>query len=539
MKLKLYIAALCFLGLLLINNHLWGLTETSEARYAEISKEMFENNTLAHPTLLGIYHYHKPPFTYQITTIGYQLFGVNEFGARFFLQISFLIQIILVYLIAFRLFPIKKTALIAALLYASSPIAIMASKNLTTDSYLTTWVLLSIYSWLQAKSKHPYYTFLFYGAIAMGFLTKGPLVLLPVLLFIGSWKLIKKEKPTFNGYHIIGLLIFFGLTSIWYVKIIMENPKILDYFIKDQLVQRVVSKNAFNRGKPFWFYLVLMPLVALPWLPFIGYLTGKKFKASIAKRNEKSILIIATLAIILLFSIFKTKLIFYILPCFPLLAILGASIFTEATDKQLEVFNKVSIIYGSLIGVAFIVLPFFPSLISIPLWVPIIYLVVFGISIYFSKTKELVYRGVLTTLGIAITLLIIAPSVLSKNEETSNSMKPIANFINSIDKGHQLYIFNDLLPSLQFYTNQKIVTLNNGHNLTQREVQFQKDETYKTHLFDLNSSRRYRSNWKTNYSNTKRIIVVKTKRGIPEELSFLTENLPYKKTFKKWTVYYE
>lgn len=194
MKLKLYIAALCFLGLLLINNHLWGLTETSEARYAEISKEMFENNTLAHPTLLGIYHYHKPPFTYQITTIGYQLFGVNEFGARFFLQISFLIQIILVYLIAFRLFPIKKTALIAALLYASSPIAIMASKNLTTDSYLTTWVLLSIYSWLQAKSKHPYYTFLFYGAIAMGFLTKGPLVLLPVLLFIGSWKLIKKKS---------------------------------------------------------------------------------------------------------------------------------------------------------------------------------------------------------------------------------------------------------------------------------------------------------------------------------------------------------
>lgn len=32
MKLKLYIAALCFLGLLLINNHLWGLTETSEAQ---------------------------------------------------------------------------------------------------------------------------------------------------------------------------------------------------------------------------------------------------------------------------------------------------------------------------------------------------------------------------------------------------------------------------------------------------------------------------------------------------------------------------
>lgn len=101
-----------------------------------------------------------------------------------------------------------------------------------------------------------------------------------------------------------------------------------------------------------------------------------------------------------------------------------------------------------------------------------------------------------------------------------------------------MYIFNDLLPSLQFYTNQKIVTLNNGHNLTQREVQFQKDETYKTHLFDLTLQEDI-DRLKTNYSNTKRIIVVKTKRGIPEELSFLTENLPYKKTFKKWTVYYE
>ena len=74
-----------------------GLTESSEARYAEIGREMALSNDFLHPRMLGIGHYHKPPVTYAITAMGYKLFGYSEFGARFFLAVALIIQLLLVY----------------------------------------------------------------------------------------------------------------------------------------------------------------------------------------------------------------------------------------------------------------------------------------------------------------------------------------------------------------------------------------------------------------------------------------------------------
>ncbi|HEY4651774.1 MAG TPA: phospholipid carrier-dependent glycosyltransferase, partial [Pontibacter sp.] len=82
---------------LLYNLGDWGVLETSEARYAEISREMLASGDWLHPRLLGILHYHKPPVTYMISSAGMAVFGINSFGVRFFLQISLLIQGVLVY----------------------------------------------------------------------------------------------------------------------------------------------------------------------------------------------------------------------------------------------------------------------------------------------------------------------------------------------------------------------------------------------------------------------------------------------------------
>ena len=80
MKFKVIVFLFASFFLLNINLGSWGVTETSEARYAEISKEMLESGDFIHPTLMGIAHYHKPPLTYYITTVGYKIFGVSEYG---------------------------------------------------------------------------------------------------------------------------------------------------------------------------------------------------------------------------------------------------------------------------------------------------------------------------------------------------------------------------------------------------------------------------------------------------------------------------
>ena len=82
---------------LLFNLDSYSVLEASEARYAEISREMFRSANLLQPTLLNIFHFHKPPVTFWLTGIGFQLFGVNAFGARFWLQLSLILQGILIY----------------------------------------------------------------------------------------------------------------------------------------------------------------------------------------------------------------------------------------------------------------------------------------------------------------------------------------------------------------------------------------------------------------------------------------------------------
>ena len=120
---RYYLLFLCIVWIVLIvglGNY--GLAETSEARYAEISREMFLSGDYLNPKLLGIFHFHKPPITYYITTLGYRIFGVNEFGARFFLQIAIVIQLVLVYRLANLLYKDKRIAFMAGLIYFSFPI---------------------------------------------------------------------------------------------------------------------------------------------------------------------------------------------------------------------------------------------------------------------------------------------------------------------------------------------------------------------------------------------------------------------------------
>ena len=205
----------------------FGLAETSEARYAQISKEMFVSGDYLHPTLLGIRHYHKPPLTYYITSLGYKIFGINEFGARFFLGIALLLQIYLVYRIALLIYKDDKKAYASALIYTSLPIVLIAARNLTTDAFLVTFILLSIYFWLKhLQGKKTIYLYGFFTVLGLAFLTKGPVGLIPTFLFIGCWKFYYKEKFKFSIHAVIGTFLMLVISISWFLAIILDDPKV-------------------------------------------------------------------------------------------------------------------------------------------------------------------------------------------------------------------------------------------------------------------------------------------------------------------------
>ena len=311
----------------------YGLAETSEARYAEISREMFVYGDYLNPELLGVFHFHKPPITYFITTLGYRIFGINEFGARFFLQVAIVIQLLLVYRIADLLYKNKRIAFNAGLVYFSLPIVLISSRNLTTDAFLTTFILGAIYSWQVYSSKAKVgFLYLFYALVGIALLTKGPVSLLFILGYIIINKIILKKGMHITVHHLLGFLLCVAIGASWYVMVMLENPKLWDYFIQKQLLSRVNS-NSFNRAKPFWFYIPILFGLLLPW--WISLLP--KFKSHVRSLSQKlpetKVLLYSSIVLFLLFSAFSTKLIMYILPIFWMLAIIISVEVLEATKK--------------------------------------------------------------------------------------------------------------------------------------------------------------------------------------------------------------
>ena len=540
MKNKLYIFLGTIFIVLIFNLGSWGLTESSEARYATIAKEMVENNDYINPTLLEIKHFHKPPVTYYLTALGYKIFGINEFGARFFMQIALLIQIFLLFKITFLLYKNEKIAYAASLIYFTFPITLISIRNLTTDAYLTTFIIASIYFWLHYKKLHKkYLLYLFYISLGLIFETKGPVGLIIPITFIISYKILNKEKIETTIHQFLGFLLFLIVSSAWYIAVIYKNDHLFHYFFNNQLVERV-AENKFKRGKPFWYYLLTMPLIGLPWLFFLFFYFKKNFKNILTTKKTEFVLLITFLILFLILSISTSKLILYVLPLYFIVAIFMAKYLSECTSKTIRLFSIIILSLTIILQTAVVVFSFIKNEISInPIYASIgavLFISASFILLKFIKNSNFLKPAYLSIIFI-ISLLFTANHTFTLNELNINSVKPIAKFIQ--DKAHnneEVYVYNYLLPSMSFYLNKKITTINHGRYTTQRETQFQKNDVWKEHF--INYFKEEDRNRLLN-TNTNNLFLIKRKKDIlPDTLKIIQSKLKHKKVFDKYEIYY-
>ncbi len=522
----------------------WGLTESSEARYAEISREMYQSGDYLHPRLLGIQHFHKPPVTYYITALGYSIFGINEYGARFFLQIALLAQVLLVFLIAQLLYKDRNISLAAALIYFSYPVVQFASKNLTTDAYLTTFIFSSIYFFIRyhAENRKLLFLYLFYFFCGLAFLTKGPVGILPQLFFAISYVKFNRIKMRFGFHQIAGIVFCIILCASWFSILLLESESFLDYFVNYQLVHRV-SGNVFNRSEPFWYYLMVMPPLALPaFIYFIDYCFGG-FKREKIKSNLTRLIVIPLVLMFIIFSASSSKLIFYVMPLYLFIAILSARHLTNISLKKEKAFKVFSLAFailafGGLITVCFLKLNFhLPSATIIPLAV-ISLLIVFSIYKFVKPASAFLKAPLVNAATIAL-IVGMLPTLMKSNEMEINSIKPVAQFINAQkEKPASITVYNYLLPSMAFYTNQKVVTVNDGRSGAERETLFEKNNpAVKQTYFKLSANPD--TALLSSITGTAGAYLVRRKKDfLPDSLTFIKKGTQQTIIEDKWVVYH-
>jgi 4-amino-4-deoxy-L-arabinose transferase len=522
---------------LYINTGSYGVVESSDARYAEIAREMAVSGDYLHPNLLNVHHYHKPPFTYIITALGYKIFGVNPFGARFFLQLAILLQIIFIYFLSLTLFNDRKTAFWSAVIYISFPIVLISSRNLTTDAFLTTFALLSMLSWVKYRKTGMWrYFYLFTFSLAMGFLTKGPVIFIVPVPFIIAYNLTEKAKHGFSFHHITAWLLFVALASSWYLLLVRENSDFIDYFLGRQTVDRF-SKNAFDRTEPFWYFIVLAPAVGLPWLfllPYLGHINKKVF----TKRAVATALLAGIIIPLLFFSISSSKRILYILPFYSLIAVLIAELMSGINLKISKRITNLIFGYSIVIFSSFAITQFFDLDIKIPSLTVVgaVFMILISVLIFNSKGLDMQSKTVFTTFVVSAYLVIAASHIMSVNELKINSPKPVTDFL--IKKGlddREIIIYNTRKPSIAFGLNKPVISVYDGSKDLDRETQFEQDTIWKQYLINMKNDNEI---LKLKEILKKPSVLIVYKNSVPENRQWMTKGFEKVKQMEKWTIYY-
>lgn len=478
---------------LLVGLNAWGPLESSEARYAEIGREMLASHDWLHPRLLGIGHFHKPPLTYWLTAVGLVLAGPTALGVRLLPVLAVLAQVLLVYGIG-RLFfdGDRARARTAAIIYGTLPVVLISAFNVTTDAYLATLELAAAYGILRHYHDGRWWgLYLFWLGLGLAFLTKGPVgFVLPLMAVTGHYLRREQARRPFSWHHALGGALFVAVGLSWYLLLVRENPAFLRYFVVGHTIDRFASAEAFGRAKPWWFYLVLAPAASLPWSVLLVVRAGRTGWAALPQL-WRNVLLLWVLVPLVFFSLSQSKLLLYVLPMFPGVALLTAYYLHELPEAAARRWSRGCLALWAALLLALVLLPWLASPLRLTLTpatavVPAVALLLLLAAAWQARRQPAPVRLLLLATIFTAGLLLAAKPVLHQSEEKFNGSRPVAEALREVGlAGRPVLVYNELLPSLAFAQGRVPVSLYAGNHNLLRETQFEPTSAWRRTWLDM------------------------------------------------------
>ena len=326
-----------------------GLYETTEGRYAESAREMLETGTWLVPQLDYKPHWTKPPLAYWAIAGGMRLFGANEWGARSVNALVFVFMVLAVRALA-KLMWDERTGFAAGLLYALSPFPFLAASSVHIDLLLSLWELLAALCYWKAfralgRRSEKRWIVGTWAFLGVAFLTKGPpsLVMLASLIAFHLY-LVKTRRTAPALFSPAGILAMLVIALSWFFVVVAKTPGLLGFFLREEIVARVMtSKHGRNPEwyKPFVIFVPVLLLGAGPamaaWpIEFIRNraLLGWRNVRRLLREDERLAFIGFWLLVpLVIFSLAKSRLPFYVLPLFPAIVLATARVALRTVER--------------------------------------------------------------------------------------------------------------------------------------------------------------------------------------------------------------
>jgi 4-amino-4-deoxy-L-arabinose transferase-like glycosyltransferase len=319
-------------ALLLLLAALRPLSVPDEGRYAEIGRWMLMSGDWLTPRLNGIPFFHKPPLLHWLEALSLASFGIHAWAARLVPALHAGLMLLGLYLAA-RRFSTEAIARRAALMLGTSLSFLIGGQYVNHDMMVAAWIGLAIWcfalAFMHDGQVHANLARLGFAACALGVLSKGliglalpGLVLLVWLLWTRQWRKVL-SLPWFSG-----LALFAVIALPWFVLAQRQYPGLLDYLFGVQQFGRYTG-TTFNNARPAWFYMLALAGMLFPWVFFALNQALPSVKRSLPAietgvRPWRLLCWIWIVAIVGFFSIPQSKLVGYVLPVMPPLALLAA-----------------------------------------------------------------------------------------------------------------------------------------------------------------------------------------------------------------------
>jgi 4-amino-4-deoxy-L-arabinose transferase-like glycosyltransferase len=327
-----------------------------EPRYAQIAREMLGRGDFVTPTLGGLPWFEKPALLYWMMMAAFAAFGVSEWAARLGPACSGLLTGVLVYMVGRRVE--KESAKAAkegaAEAASSSPASaetrglglwsgaallssagmIVFSRGASFDVIVTMTLTAALACFIicelaTAETSRRGWLAGFYAAVGASLLAKGLIGIVIPFGVVAAYYLLRREWPrrTVLLSLLWGVPLALLVASAWYAPVIARHGRtFLDQFIIQHHFARYLS-NKYRHPQPFYFYLPMMALFALPWTAFLVAALARarrwNWRAQEAASGKLRVFALVWVIVpVAFFSLSGSKLPGYILPALPGAALL-------------------------------------------------------------------------------------------------------------------------------------------------------------------------------------------------------------------------
>jgi len=358
-------------------------TTVDSAKYAAVSREIYESGDFIHLKIHGEPYDQKPPLLFWLAAITFNIFGVSIFAFKLPNLLFTLLGIYSTYRLGLLIFD-KRTGIIAAVVYTTSEAMFLYNMDVHTDALLMSNIIFGTWQLAEYIDKRRTLNFILgFAGVGLAMISKGVIGLAVPVFAVGGYLIVKKDWQTMfslkwlAGLPLLAIILYPALKGL-YDQFGMDGIRF--YFWANN-VDRI--RGAYTSGGPDYFFVLhTIAYIYIPWSLYTYTAIVRDFRTwrgnKFSFMNFKSAYCYSVIIILaLIFTISSQQSPHYLLPMMPFISIITAGIINDVsftglypkTYKWMLIFRNILVVLIWPMVIVFLTF-FFPTK-NLLIWIPV------------------------------------------------------------------------------------------------------------------------------------------------------------------------